>query len=40
MSIVRFAAGSAAMVLFALMNLAIGGSRRVDTTLDELGKWS
>jgi hypothetical protein len=40
MSIVRFAAGSVAMVLFALMNLAVGGSKPVDATLDELGKWS
>lgn len=40
MSLVRFAAGSMAMVLFALVNLAVGGSRPVDATLDELGRWS
>lgn len=40
MSIVRIAAGSVAMVLFALMNLAVGLSKPVDSTLDALGRWS
>jgi hypothetical protein len=40
MSLVRFAAGSVAVVLYALVNLAVGGSGRVDATLDELGRRS
>lgn len=39
MSIVRFAAGSVAVVLYSLVNLAIGGGRRVDATLHEMGRW-
>ena len=40
MSIVRFAAGSVAMVIYTLVNLAAGGGRRVDATLEELGRWA
>ena len=39
MAIVKFAAGSVAVVIFAMVNLAIGGTRRVDATLDEIGRW-
>lgn len=40
MSIVRFAAGSVAVVLFALVNFAAGGSGRVRTLEDGMGRWS
>jgi hypothetical protein len=40
MSIVRFAAGSVAVVIFAMVNFAIGGTRRVDATLEGIGRWA
>lgn len=40
MSVLRFAAGSVAVVLYALMNLAASGSGRVPTLDEQLGRWS
>lgn len=40
MSIVRFAAGSVAVVLFAIVNLGAGARGRVPTLDDQMGRWS